>query len=263
MDHPSLFKVFTLPSLVLLMWFVRKVLPESFLQVSPLQRVGHCRCWLRLPQSHRRSHHRPIGPNPSHVTRSGMITLTGWIFKGPPRWMRVRACRAPRAQSTESWCHARALGCPARHHWRTGKDPEMTQGSSGTIWDMKEIQPKAQSPPTPEKTLAWEPLECFRFHPHEPMIFLEVGITLIPYSLLHPPMDIWHIGGGALLPVAFQRALTLEHTGPLNVCKSMQWRNILSAFHLATKPKRSASSYMLPCHQETFLKRTVCEVPTM
>ena len=71
---------------------------------------------------------------------------------------------------------------------------EDRQGSSGTIWDMKEIQPKAQSPPTPEKTLAWEPLECFRFHPHEPMIFLEVGITLIPYSLLHPPMDIWHIG---------------------------------------------------------------------
>ena len=159
----------------------------------------------------------PHWSNPSHVTRSGMITLTGWIFKGPPRWMRVRACRAPRAQSTESWCHARALGCPARHHWRTGKDPEMTQGSSGTIWDMKEIQPKAQSPPTPEK-----PLECFRFHPHEPMIFLEVGITLIPYSLLHPPMDIWHIGGGALLPVAFQRALTLEHTGPLNVCKSTE-----------------------------------------
>ena len=112
MDHPPLFKAFTLPSLVLLMWFVMKVLPESFLQVSPLQRVGHCRCWLRLPQSHRRSHHRPIGPNPSHVTRSGMITLTGWIFKGPPRWMRVRACRAPRAQSTES-----SGGSVMPEHW--------------------------------------------------------------------------------------------------------------------------------------------------
>ena len=74
-----------------LIWFERQVLPESFLQVSPLQRVGHCRCWLRLPQSHGRSHLNPIGPNSSHVTRSGMITLTGWIFKGPPRWMRVRA----------------------------------------------------------------------------------------------------------------------------------------------------------------------------
>ena len=139
----------------------------------------------------------------------------------------------------ELWwvCHARALGCPARHHWRTGKDPEMTQGSSGTIWDMKEIQPKAQSPPTPEKTLAWEPLECFRFHPHEPMIFLEVGITLIPYSLLHPPMDIWHIGGGALLPVAFQRALTLEHTGPLNVCKSTEIHIVCISPRNQTKKK--------------------------
>ena len=135
MDHPSLFKAFTFPSLLLLMWFVRKVLPESFLQVSPLQRVGHCRCWLRLPQSHRRSHHRPIGPNPSHVTRSGMITLTGWIFKGPPRWMRVRA----QAQSTES-CGAVMLQQWAalhdmRGHWRQGPsdDPKLKISPSLSI----------------------------------------------------------------------------------------------------------------------------------
>ena len=55
-----------------------------------------------------------------------------------------------------------------------------------------EIHHKVSSPQ--KTTLAWEQLECFgSSHPHELMIFRE-GITLIPYSLLLPPMDIWHIG---------------------------------------------------------------------
>ena len=45
-----------------------EILPVSFLQVSPLQRVGHCRWWLRLPESPSAQHHLPIGRAPGHVT---------------------------------------------------------------------------------------------------------------------------------------------------------------------------------------------------
>ena len=77
--------------------------------------------------------------------------------------------------------------CAARHHRRTGKDPWMTQSSSGNSKGAHEIYHK-------KTTLAWGRLKCFgSSHPHELMIFRE-GITLIPYSHLLPPMDIWHIG---------------------------------------------------------------------
>ena len=92
---------------------------------------------------------------------SGMITLTGWIFKGPPRWMRVRA----QAQSTES-CGAVMLQQWAalhdmRGHWRQGPsdDPKLKIGTSLSIWRLWGPTKTAQK--TQPSPLIWVLPKCF------------------------------------------------------------------------------------------------------
>ena len=114
---------------------------------------------------------------------SGMITLTGWIFKGPPRWMRVRA----QAQSTES-CGAVMLQQWAalhdmRGHWRQGPsdDPKLNISPSLSIWRLwgptKTAQKTHLSPPNVGAA------QVFWYHPHKVMIFRGgQGIPLMPYS---------------------------------------------------------------------------------
>ena len=160
---------------------------------------------------------------------SGMITLTGWIFKGPPRWMRVRA----QAQSTES-CGAVMLQQWAalhdmRGHWRQGPsdDPKLKIGPSLSIWRLWGPTKTAQKahPSAP----MWELPKCFGNTHTRWWYSGGARYTTNAIFLPLPQTYIWRRRPFYLLR-CFQRALTLGRVQSTNQCAKQPHPSLTSDF---------------------------------